>query len=161
MATKHKPGDKVDVPGWGKGEVYGIVGPDGRYRVRLEDGTTVGVGGEPPSTGNPKTDQAIQGMVEQAMESRGLRRDPYFPGYAAVGPGDNNAGDPLFTGPRDQPLKEQPLDDTTAAPGETPVDVAEEVADEQAKAEKRGLTPDQKAVERIRTQDKAMRGPRE
>lgn len=138
MAHQHKPGDKVHVPGYGKGEVYGIVSPEGRYRVRLEDGTTVGVGGEPAT--DPKTDAKVADAVNAALDARGLRIEPGFPGYAAVGPGDNNAGDPLFTGPVDQPLKDQPLGDKTTAPGET-------------------LIQQRDDAEKARASDKAMRGP--
>jgi hypothetical protein len=172
-----KEGETVEVEGWGKGVVTGRPSPEGRYRVRLPDGTSVGVGGEPKTTGNPKTDEAVQEAVTRALDARGLRIEPGFPGYAAVGPGDNNAGDPLFTGPRDQPLKEQPLDDTSAAPGETPEEVAEDVIetrDTKEQKERLKRQQDQTAETREQrsqaqaltqaspaTRDKALRGPRE
>ena len=151
----HKEGDKITVPGYGKGVVIGRPSQEGRVRVRLEDGRIVGYGGKYGA------DKEVRRAVADELEARGVRLEPGFAGYAAVGPGDNNAGDPLFNGPQDQPLREQPMDDDSVAPGETPVEVAAGQVAEDKKADKKGLTEDEKTIERIRVADKAMRGPRE
>lgn len=150
---KHKEGDTVTVPGFGKGKVVGRPSAEGRVVVELEDGTRVNYGGT--FGGERQIEARIEDLAARLIE-------PGWAGVPAVGPGDNNAGDPLFHGPRDQPLIEQPLDEDVDPKKRTPVELTEDmlegkegkVAQEQAKAAAGTQTPP--AI-----RDKAVRGPKE
>lgn len=155
---KYKEGDEITVPGYGKGAVIGRPSTEGRVVVQLEDGRRVNYGGRGLRDSGSRSDRDLERRIAALEASPTLIVEPGFAGVPAVGPGDNNAGNPLFRADVDQPLKEQPLGTETEAPGETP----EEVAEEEGVATKALGTRAVPGTQRPpQTQDKALRGPRE